>query len=100
MDVLILVSDSIQQGIVVQARPIGIVRMRSQIPDEVLVAVSIADEAYDDLCDLSKVDDATMKSIKAFLEEFKGLKVENILDSKHARNAVRRSIELYEKGMT
>ena len=45
MDVLILVSDSIQQGIIVQARPIGLIRMKGEVPDEVLIAVSLAEVA-------------------------------------------------------
>ncbi|MFH0928839.1 MAG: inorganic diphosphatase [Candidatus Aenigmatarchaeota archaeon] len=99
LDVMILASDSIKQGIVVQARPIGIVRLKAQIPDDVLIAVSIADKEYEKLKDISEVDDDTVKNLKAFLEEFKELKVENVLDSVHAKNSVRRSMELYQRSV-
>ncbi|MBN2203124.1 MAG: inorganic diphosphatase [Candidatus Aenigmarchaeota archaeon] len=97
MDVIILASDSIKQGIVVQARPIGIVRLKAPIPDEVLIAVSLADGEYKNVKDISDIDEETMKNLKSFLEEFKELKVDNVLDSQHAKNSVRRSIELYQR---
>jgi inorganic pyrophosphatase len=99
LDVLILASDSIEQGIIVEARPIGMIRMKSEIPDDILVAVPIADNEFKDVTDLSKVDNDTMKSLKAFVEEFKEMKVENVFDSEHAENAVRRSIELYRRSL-
>ena len=99
MDVLMLASDSIEQGIVVEARPIGMIRMKAEIPDDILVAVPVADSEFEKLKDLSKVDNDTMKSLKAFLEEFKEMKVENVFDSDHAKNAVRRSIELYRRSL-
>jgi inorganic pyrophosphatase len=97
LDVLVLASDSMEQGIVVQARPIGLIRMRSEIPDDILIAASVADSDFEKITDLSKIDESTLKSLKEFLEEFKGMKVENVFDSEHAKKAVRKSIELYQK---
>jgi inorganic pyrophosphatase len=99
LDVLLLASESIEQGIAVEARPIGMVRMKSEIPDDVLVAVPTADNDFRNVKDLSKIDEGLMKSLKAFLEEFKEMKVENMFDSEHAKNAVRRSIELYQRNL-
>lgn len=100
LDVLVLASDSIEKGIIVEARPIGMIRMKSEIPDDILIAVPIADSNFKDLKDLSKVDTNLMKSLKAFLEEFKEMKMENSFDSDHAKNAVRRAIELYRRNLS
>lgn len=97
LDVLILASESIEQGIVVEARPIGLVRLKAEIPDEILVAVFTADSGFEKVKNLSDVGEDVIKSLKAFLEEFKGMKVENIFDSDQAKKAVRRSIELYQR---
>ena len=97
LDVIVLASDSIEQGIVVQSRPIGLIRMKSEIPDEILVAVPIADSEFEDLIDLSEVNENIMKELKEFLEQFKDMKVEDVFDSEHAKKAIRRSIELYQK---
>ena len=76
------------------------IRMKSEIPDDILIAVPIADSNFKDLKDLSKVDTNLMKSLKAFLEEFKEMKMENSFDSDHAKNAVRRAIELYRRNLS
>ena len=97
LDVLILASDSIQQGIVAQAKPIGLIRLRAQIPDDVLIAVSVADKKFENINDLSNLNKETLDNLKGFLEKFKELKIENVFDSEHAKNAVRRAIELYKE---
>jgi len=99
LDVLILASEAIEQGIVVEARPIGLIRLKAEIPDEVLVAVSTADSEFDNVKNLSEVSDNIMKNLRTFLEEFKDMKIENIFDSDHAKKAVRRSIELYQRNL-
>jgi len=99
LDVLILVSDSLQQGIVVEARPIGMIRLKAEIPDEVVIAVSVADKEYEKINDLAEVGEETVKSLKKFLEEFKGMKTDNVFGKEHAKKAVRRSIELYQRSM-
>ena len=97
LDVIVLMSDPIQQGIVVEARPIGLVRLKAEIPDEILVAVSIADKEYEKVKDIDDIDMGTMKSLKAFLVEFKDKKIDQVFGADHAKKAVRRSIELYQR---
>lgn len=99
LDVLLLASASVEKGIAVEARPIGMVRMKAQIPDDVLVAVLVADSEYEKVKDISSIGEDEMKGLKAFLEEFKEMKVENVFDSEHAKKAVRRSIELYQRSL-
>ena len=97
LDVLVLTSEPLQQGIVLQARPIGIVRLKNKIIDDILIAVSLADKRFEKLFDLTKLPKNTLEKIKQFLEEFKNMEVENIFDSEHAKRSVEHAIELYKR---
>ena len=97
LDVLILTSESLQQGIIIKARPIGLIRLRAEIPDDVLIAVSIADKEFENTIDLSNISEETLDNLKEFLEEFKGLKIENVFNAEHAKKSIRHAIELYKK---
>jgi len=95
LDTLVLTSDQIQQGIVLPARPIGIIRMKSNVPDDVLIAVPISDRSFEGVNDATKI--SNLEEIKKFLEAFKGLKVEYVFDSEHAKKSVGVAINLYKK---
>ena len=97
MDVLLLTSGQIQKGTVVPAKPIGLMRLRAEIPDDVLIAIPLADKEFDDIKDISSINKETLDKFKVFLEQFKELKVENIYDSEHAKRSVERAIEMYKK---
>lgn len=95
LDTLILISDQIQQGIVLPARPIGVIRLRSDVPDDILVAVPISDDAFKNVNDVSKI--SNLDEIKKFLEAFKGLKVEDVFGSEHAKRSIETAINLYKR---
>jgi len=97
LDVIVLTSSPLQQGIVLQARPIGIVRLKNKIIDDILIAVSLADKKFEKLFDLTKLQKNILAKIKNFLEEFKNMEVENIFDAEHAKRSVEHAIELYKK---
>ena len=97
LDTMIISSDPINKGTVVQGKPIGMIRLRSQIPDDVLVVVPTVDMRFEKTKDLSTLDIDTQNNLKAFLEQFKELKIQNVFDSVRAKKAVGRSIELYRK---
>jgi inorganic pyrophosphatase len=97
MDAMIISSDPINKGIIVQAKPIGMIRLRSEIPDDVLIVVAIADMKFEKIKDLSTLNKDILDNLKAFLEQFKELKIENVFDSERAKKAVGRSIELHRK---
>ncbi|MFH1473859.1 MAG: inorganic diphosphatase [Candidatus Aenigmatarchaeota archaeon] len=99
LDVLLLTSGQIQKGTVVPSKPIGLIRLRAEIPDDILVAVPLADKEFDNVTDLSTINKETLDNFKMFLEQFKQLKVENIYDSERAKKAVRRAIELYKRSL-
>jgi inorganic pyrophosphatase len=97
LDVLVLSTDTIKQGSLVQVRPIGSIRLKADIPDIVLIAVPLADENFANNKNISEIDKGTLDNLKAFLEEFKGLQVGDVFDSDNAEKAVERAIELYTK---
>jgi inorganic pyrophosphatase len=97
LDAMIISSDPINKGTVVQGKPIGMIRLRSDIPDDVLIVVPIADSEFEKIKDLSTLNKDIQDNLKAFLEKFKELKIENVFDSERAKKAVGRAIELHRK---
>jgi len=97
LDVLVLSSESVRQGIVVQARPIGLIRLRGKIPDDILIAVLLTDRVFEKTQDLLSINKEELERLKSFLEELKEKEVEDVLDVKHARKAVEISTELYRR---
>jgi len=95
LDALVLSSNSVQQGIVLPARPIGIIRMKGNVPDDVLVAVPISDDRFGGINNMTEINN--VDELKKFLEVFKGLKVEFVLDVKHAKKSVEAAINLYKR---
>jgi inorganic pyrophosphatase len=99
LDVLVLSSDTIKQGTIVQARPIGMIRLKAEVPDVVLIAVPVADKNFENTKNLSDIGKEAMDNIKSFLQEFKQLQVDDVFDSERAKKSVGRAIELHKKSM-
>jgi len=95
LDVLVLISNQVEQGIVLPARPIGVIRLKGNVPDDVLIAVPISDRSFERINDISKINN--LDDIKGFLERFKGLSVEFVFDAEHAKRSVEVAISLYKK---
>jgi inorganic pyrophosphatase len=93
LDVLLLTNEPIRQGIVVQARPIGLIRLRGKIPDDILVAVLPAEQPKD----LLSLEREELEKLKSFLEELKEKEVENVFGLSHAMKSVEKAIELYKR---
>jgi inorganic pyrophosphatase len=94
LDVLVLISDQAKQGIIIPSRPIGVVRLKGQVPDDVLIAVAVSDKAFESVNDVSEID---MEGIKGFLESFKKSKVEFVFGADHARRSADAAIRLYKR---
>jgi len=97
LDVLVLTTDPLEEGIIIQAKPIGIVRLRNKLIDDILIAVSVMDKEFENVNDLLKFGDNKIKEIEGFLEDFKNMKVENVFGVEHARRSVEHAIELYKR---
>jgi len=95
LDAIILATEPVNQGIVVQARPIGLIRLRGKIPDDVLITVLLTDKAFEKTQDLLSLNKEELDKLKNFLEELKQKEVEQVFGADHARKAVERAIELY-----
>jgi len=97
LDVLILTTEPLELGVVIKVRPIGVIRFKSEIPDDVLIAVPLNEKKYNDIKDVTKLSKDILKKLKIFLEDFKGLIIERVFDAQRAKNAVRRAIELHKE---
>ncbi len=97
LDVLVITSEPLKQGILLEARPIGLIRLRARIPDEILIVVPIVDKKYENVKNLEDLEEKELGEIEGFLEKFKNLEIENVFNAEHAKRAVEKSIELYKK---
>ena len=97
LEVLVLTDRVLEQGTVLEVRPIGVVRLKSNVPNDVLISIPVEDKKHDKIKNFSQLNKPLQKEIKEFLEEFKNLKVENTFESERAQRAIEHSIELYKK---
>ena len=93
LDVLVLTNEPLRQGIVVQARPIGLIRLRGKIPDDILIAVLLTEQPKD----LLNLEREEIEKLKNFLEELKEKEVEDVFGTSHAMKSVEKAIELYRR---
>lgn len=103
LDALVLTTYPLLPGVLVEVRPIGVLRMiDSGDRDEKIIAVAAKDPRFDEYQDITDVAEHTKKELKHFFEEYKhlqGKKVEvTSIENKEAALAViREGIELYKK---
>lgn len=105
LDMIVLSTHPLLPGILVVVRPVALLRMTdSGDPDEKVIGVPVEDRRFDDVRDLADLNKHSLKEYVHFFETYKNLKgkpaqveVRGYEDAEAARNAVKRSIELYEK---
>ena len=97
IEIALLTTEPLEIGTVVSARPVGMVRMKAEIPDDVLIAVSITDHKLSYLNDVSNILKKNLNKIEDFLEEFKDKRFERSFNAVHAKRAVKHAIELYNQ---
>jgi len=93
LDVLVLTNEPLRQGIIIQARPIGLIRLRGNVPDDILIAVLVSEPTKD----LLSLEREEIDKLKNFLEELKGKEVEDVFGVNHAMKSVEKAIELYRR---
>lgn len=75
LDVIVLTTYPLDVGILVEARPVGILNMVDNgDPDEKIVAVPVEDKRWDDVKDIADANQHTLKEIVNFFETYKMLK--------------------------
>lgn len=75
LDVIVLTTYPLAVGILVPARPVGILTMTdSGESDDKVIAVPVDDKRWDEVQDLKDINKHTLKEIAHFLETYKQLK--------------------------
>lgn len=103
LDVLVMINEPTFPGCVIEARPIGIFRMRDRnLPDDKILAVPSTDPLSQDYHDVSDIPQHFLSEVAHFFEVYKdleGARVEPLgwEGSAAALQQIEHAIELYKK---
>ena len=103
LDALVLSQEPVHPLTIVEARAIGVMRMRDEKGiDDKIVAVSVRDPAFVDYRDNSELPAYLMREVRRFFEDYKALEnkqviVEDLLGPAKAIEIIREALELYRR---
>ena len=103
LDALVLSQEPVQPLTIVEARAIGVMRMRDEKGiDDKIIAVSTGDPAYSDYTNHSQLPAHMLREIKRFFQDYKTLEnkqvvVEDFMGPEDAVQVVKEALELYRK---
>ena len=103
LDVLVLGQEPVYPLTIVDARAIGVMRMRDEKGiDDKIVAISVRDPAYADYRDQTELPVHVLRMVRRFFEEYKVLEhkqviVEDMLGVADAIRIIRESLDLYRQ---
>lgn len=103
LDVLVLGQEPVYPLTLIEARAIGVVRMRDEKGiDDKIIAVNLHDPAYSQYRDFHELPDYIMAEIRKFFEEYKtlekkGVSVDHIEGPKEALGIIVAALELYQR---
>jgi len=103
LDVILITSSALMPGILVKARPVGIMRMvDGGEPDDKVIAVPAGDPRWKHVQDIENVNEHFLKEIRHFFTTYKQLqdkevKVGEFEDKKAAQGAFERASKMYGK---
>jgi len=103
LDVLVLAQEPVYPLTLVEARAIGVMRMRDEKGvDDKIVAVSVHDSAYADYSDKDQLPVHVLRQLRRFFEDYKALEhkqvvVEDLHGPAEAIAIIREALELYRK---
>ena len=103
LDALVLGQEAVHPLTIVEARAIGVMRMRDEKGlDDKIVAVSVRDPAYADYTDKDQLPNHVLREIRRFFEDYKALEhkqvvVEDMLGPVDALRTLRESIKMYQQ---
>ncbi len=101
LDVLVLGTEPVAPMCILQARAIGVMRMRDEGKgDDKIIAVHVNDPAVAGFKDISELQEHTLTEIKRFFKDYKVLErkhvdVDELGDASEANHVVLESIDLY-----
>ena len=103
LDALVLGQEPVYPLTIVEARAIGVMRMRDEkgIDDKIL-AVSVRDPAFSDYSHKDQLPAHVLREVRRFFEDYKKLEqkeviVEDMLGPADALQIIREALELYRK---
>jgi inorganic pyrophosphatase len=103
LDALVLGQEPVYPLTIVEARAIGVMRMRDEkgIDDKIL-AVSVRDPAFSDYSHKNQLPAHVLREVRRFFEDYKKLEqkevvVEDMLGPDEALQIIREALELYRK---
>jgi inorganic pyrophosphatase len=103
LDVLVLAQEPVYPLTIVEARAIGVMRMRDEKGgDDKIVAVSVHDPAYAEYSDKDQLPGHVLRQVRRFFEDYKTLEhkqvvIEDLLGPAEAVAIIREALELYRK---
>jgi inorganic pyrophosphatase len=103
LDALVLGQEPVYPLTLVEARAIGVMRMRDEKGiDDKIVAVSVHDPAFADYTDKDQLPAHVLRQVRRFFEDYKALEhkqviVEDLLGPAEALRIIREALELYRK---
>lgn len=103
LDVVLLTTSPLLPGILLTARPVGVLDMIDDgESDAKVIAVPVKDPRFADVKDLSDVNPHTIEEIKHFFETYKQIQkktvtIPTIRDAKAAKEVITEAIALYKK---
>jgi inorganic pyrophosphatase len=103
LDVLVLGQEPVHPLTLVEARAIGVMRMRDEKGlDDKIVAVSITDPAFLEYTDHVQLPSHVLREIRRFFEDYKVLEhkqvvVEDLLGPQDALRLIREALVLYQQ---
>ena len=103
LDVLVLAAEPVYPLTLVEARAIGVMRMRDEKGiDDKIVAVSISDPTFSDYTDKDQLPNHVLLQVRRFFEDYKVLEhkqviVEDMLGPAEALTIIGEALEFYRK---
>lgn len=103
LDALVLSQEPVYPLTIVEARAIGVMRMRDEKGiDDKIVAVSVRDPAFVDYQDKSQLPGHLLREVRRFFQDYKALEnkeviVEDMLGPEPAIKIIRDALELYRR---
>ena len=103
LDVLVLGQEPVYPLTIVDARAIGVMRMRDDKGiDDKIIAISVRDPAFADYTDHAQLPAHVLRQVRRFFEDYKVLErkqvvVEDLLGPTQAHEIIRDALEMYRK---